>query len=393
LNRSPRVLLALAFASQSAISIVQWGLGALGPDLQQTYHLSAASLGALLSAAALGNALALVPAGVLIDRYGARPALVGGGLTSGVLLGLAGLAHSPWALGVLLLLFGVSGSLVAVAGAVSVFHTFALGQRGIALGVRQAAVSSGGLIAAFMLPGIASLAGVGGALGVSGVLTATLCTGFGLAGPSGPLQHAAGDRRRIAPLAVLRTPGMTRLHVAGFLLVCSLTTVLNFSVAAARSGGASPFQGSLLFAIVSLSAIAGRLFWGHLADRGGGERRRATLRDIGMVACVGALGYWGASFAGIEAQLPVMAVFAFGALGFNGVLYVVAGELAGRDRAGQAVGLASMVLFGGSTVAAVPLGRLADVAGYIALWPTAAALAALGVLVSLELPGGAPHAG
>jgi sugar phosphate permease len=87
-----------------------------------------------------------------------------------------------------------------------------------------------------------------------------------------------------------------------------------------------------------------------------------------------------------------MAIFAFGAMGANGVIYLMAGELAGGHRAGQAVGLMSMALFGGGALAAVPLGVLADRVGFTALWPTAAAFAVLGILVTLGLPRPVPAA-
>ena len=51
---------------------MQWGLGVIAPDLQARYGLSAASLGALVNATALGNAVALIAAGVIVDRSGPR---------------------------------------------------------------------------------------------------------------------------------------------------------------------------------------------------------------------------------------------------------------------------------------------------------------------------------
>ncbi len=60
---SPARLLGLAVACQTSISIVQWGLGALAPDLAHAYGLSAAGLGTLISATSLGNAIALVVRG------------------------------------------------------------------------------------------------------------------------------------------------------------------------------------------------------------------------------------------------------------------------------------------------------------------------------------------
>src|SRR5262249_39145807 len=134
------------------------------------------------------------------------------------------------------------------------------------------------------------------------------------------------------------------------------------------------------------------LFWGRMADGDGGTRRRRTLCDVATVACIGALVYWAASQVGVPAQLAAMVPFAFGALGFNGVFYVIAGELAGPRRAGQAVGLGSTVLFGGSALAAVPLGALADHAGFEALWPVAALAAGLGLLVARGLPDPQPTA-
>jgi len=184
---------------------------------------------------------------------------------------------------------------------------------------------------------------------------------------------------------------MVRLLSIGFLQVCALTTILTFIVPASRASGVSTAGAAVVFTVVSLSAMTARIVFGRLADRHGGSRRRTTLRDVGLIATVGALIFWLASGQGLAVQLPAVAFFAFGALGFNGVLYAIAGELAGPRRAGQAVGLASTVLFGGGALGAVPLGMLADSAGYRALWPAAALLAGLGTLLSLGLPRAAPQ--
>jgi predicted MFS family arabinose efflux permease len=190
---------------------------------------------------------------------------------------------------------------------------------------------------------------------------------------------------------VLRTPGMLRLMTIGFLLVCALTAVTTFIVPAARASGFSTAAAAVLFTVVSLAAMAARIVFGRLADRAGGSRRRTTLRDIGLIATVGGVVFWAASGQGLAVQIPAVAFFSFGALGFNGVLYAIAGELVGPLRAGQAVGLASTVLFGGSAIGAVPLGILADSAGYRALWPAAALLTALGTVLALGLPRATPQ--
>ena len=172
LDRGQRRLLALAVASQASISIALWGLGALGPELQDEFGLSAAALGALLAAGFIGNAVILIPAGTLVDRIGPRTPLIVGGLVSGVVLVAAGLAPSAVLVGVALFGYGLTAAFVSVAGTVSVFHGFSADRRGMALGVRQMAVSAGGLVAAGLLPGLAAVGGVRLSLIVSGVLAA-----------------------------------------------------------------------------------------------------------------------------------------------------------------------------------------------------------------------------
>ena len=385
-----RRLLVLAVCSQAAISICSWGLGALGPELRERFGISAAALGALLACGMLGNAAILIPAGTLVDRIGPRRPLIAGGLASGALLVLAGLAAHPLAMGAALFGFGIAAAFVAVAGQVSVFHGFDPSRRGLALGMRQMAVSAGGLVAAGLLPGLAALSGIRAALIAAGVLAATFSTLFGLASPPGRLAEGP-PRRGMDLMGLLRIPGIPRLTAISVVHVSALAAVLNFSVPALRDAGASPQLGASLFAVVSVSAMLARIQWGRIADRNGGTRRRATLRDVGIVTLVGSLLYWAATPLGPPAQLPVMLVLAFGAMGANGLIYLLGGELAGPQRAGQATGLLSMALFGGVAVSSVPLGFLADHAGFTALWPVCAGLACLSILLTLGLPADRRH--
>lgn len=377
-------LIILAVASQASISIASWGLGALGPDLAETFHLSAAGLGAILAAGFIGNAIILIPAGTLVDRAGPRLPLILGGLASGACLILAGFAPTAPLVGGALLLYGLTAAFVAVAGTVSVFHGFTPERRGMALGFRQMAVSAGGLIAAGLLPGLAALGGIRLSLVVAGLLAAVFATLFGLASPPGALHREAAAPRDVRGL--FRVPSIWRVVAISAVHVSALTTVLNFSVPAIRDQGYSSLVGAVLFAVVSVSAMASRLFWGRIADLGRGTRRRASLRDIGIVTVVGALVFWAIAPQSPWLALPAMFVFAFGAMGANGVLYLIAGELAGPARAGQAVGLISMVLFGVSGAVSPGLGAIADALGYRSLWLCAAGFGVLSVVLTLGLP-------
>jgi MFS family permease len=178
---------------------------------------------------------------------------------------------------------------------------------------------------------------------------------------------------------------MRTVLLVGVCYIVALTAVLTFGVPALRDGGASRGDGSVLFAFVSISAMIARVAWGHLADAGGGRRRAATLRDVGILACASAVLTWAVWPEGTAVRIVALVFLSLGALGFNGVLYLIAGEIAGAARAGQAVALMSTALFGGGALASVPLGALADAEGYRSLWLAAAAASALGVLATLRL--------
>ena len=81
---------------------------------------------------------------------------------------------------------------------------------------------------------------------------------------------------------------MGSLLLVAVCYIIALDAVLTFAVPALRDGGASRGEGSVLFALVSISAMAARIAWGRLADAGGGRRRVATLRDVGILACAAA---------------------------------------------------------------------------------------------------------
>ena len=211
--RSPYRLLVLALACQASISIVQWGLGVIAPDLQSRYGLSAAGLGALVNATALGNAVALIVAGVIVDRSGPRIPLLFAGSASGLLLIGGSLLTNPVGLGIALFASGVAGAVVAVAATVSVFYGFPPERRGFALGMRQMSVALGGLLAALLLPLAVHLGGVRLALGLSGALTAITAVVFALYTPHGPLVPA--DRCAARRGAVRGAQGAGHAPLAG----------------------------------------------------------------------------------------------------------------------------------------------------------------------------------
>ena len=92
-GRSSRAVLGWASAAQASVSLVNFGLPAIGPQLSDEFDMSLFWLGAVLTAGLLGSGLALIMAGVAVDRLGARRAMLLG--TALATLGLVAAAFAP----------------------------------------------------------------------------------------------------------------------------------------------------------------------------------------------------------------------------------------------------------------------------------------------------------
>lgn len=381
---SPLAVLVAASASQASVSAINFGLPSIGPDLQEEFGLSYAELGAVLTAGLLGSGLFLIAAGIAVDRFGTRISMLASvALGAGGLL-LAAFAHSKLVLFGALLLFGVGTSVIPVAGAGELLHAYPAERRGWALGIRQMSVPLGGIIASGALPLLRSVGGVELALLVYAALVGVSGLAFGLV--AGRPQHV--ERRstqRAAFGTILRAPGMVRILVVAACYIVVLQALLVFAVPTAREAGLSPFWAGAAYVVVNLAAASARVFWGIVADRGGGTGRVSTLWETGALAAIGAGLFGIALHVGTPFVLVAVAVFAFGALGWNGVLYLTAAERVGMEFAARAMGVASTVVFVLSFVATPLVGALAARAGWDAVWFGMVGMAALGALVASRL--------
>ena len=133
---------------------------------------------------------------------------------------------------------------------------------------------------------------------------------------------------------------MRRLLVVAAFYIVVLQAVLVYAVPAARAAGLSALAAGATFFAIQATAGVARVVWGRIADGGGGARRARTLVEAGVVAAAGALLFARRAPRGRRSRRPAAVVFGFGALGWNALVYVSAGERAPPELAG-AVGRAS----------------------------------------------------
>jgi len=374
-----RTILVLAVASQAAFSMITFGLPAIGAEIRDKFDLGPAGFGAVFAAVGLGSAAALIPAGALVDRFGGRRVLIVGGIVNGIGLLLAASAGTAATFAAALVLAGIGGAAVPVAGMTALLRVFEPAQRGMAMGWRQLGVPLGGTLGAAILPALAAVGGVRLAMAGAGVAAAATALAFAVVSDDRP---ASISRAGQSVAAVLRIPGFKPLLAVGLLYVFALGAILAHYVGALRDAGLSHAEAAAGFAALNVTAAVSRIVWGRVADGGGGTRRARTLTEIGILTvaatCVMPL---------VLAVVPTAAlgfgvVVAFGAFGMNGVLYLLAGELAGSSRAGRAVGVASTVVFGMGSLAAPIAGVAIERTGYDAVWVMSAVVAAAGAVTA-----------
>lgn len=364
------------------MSFAAFGLPAIGPELRRAYGLSLPELGAILTASLFGSGLALLVAGIAVDRFGSRRTMLAGTALGTAGLVTAGLADSKELLFAALLVSGVGSAAVPVAGVGALFRVYPAAKRGWALGIRQMSVPLGGTVAAVLLPGLESLGGVRLPLLAGAVAVGIAGTAFAAVTGSDPVR---GEDTGRAFRRIVRAPGMVRLLVVASLYIVVLQSVLVYSVPAVHAAGFSSFSASATFFAINVTAMAARLVWGRVADRADGTRRARTLVEVGLVASVGGVLFALALHTGAAAVVAAAVFLGFGAFGWNAIVYVSAGERASPELAGRSVALALTVVFLLSGISTPPLGALADHLGWDAFWLTGAALALAGAGVAASL--------
>jgi MFS family permease len=377
-------VLTASTTAQTAVSFVNFGLPSIGPELRAEYGLTLAQLGAVLTAGLFGAGLVLIASGIAVDVVGARLTML-----VGTALGTAGLASAAvapsWeALMASLVLFGVGSAVVPIAGTGALFRVYPAARRGWALGVRQMAVPLGGIVAALSMPLLVRAGGVELAFGVAA--GALLLAGIAFS----VLLHEPGHRgHRPLPRgfrSIVRAPGMHLLLAVATFYIVVLQAVVSYMVPAVRAAGMSALVAAVAYFAVNVAAMVARITWGKVADLKGGSRRRRTLVETGLVASVGAVVFTFALHAGPVLAICAAILFGFGALGWNALVYVSAGELATLELAARAVSVAATVIFLASAVCTPILGAVAARAGWDAFWASTAVLALIGAYLASRLP-------
>ena len=333
-------ILALGTVAQASYSAVFLGIPVLAPQFRDEYGLSLTEIGVVLAAFSIGSIVTLLPWGLLTDRVGERSVLSAGLAAASVAIGFAAFTTGYLPLVLLLVVAGGAGASVNAASGRAVMGWFEPSQRGFALGIRQTALPLGGAAAALTLPPIAGAGGTQAGL----LVLAAACLSTAIAGAVG-LREAPpeSDPPLGDVLNPLRDARMWRLAVGSGFIVTAQISIMAFTVLFLHGErGLSPAAAAGIFATMQLIGAALRIAAGRWSDRVG--TRIAPLLKLAFGLSVTLAVSAALTSASLAVFIPAFLLAGALSQSWNGLAFTATAELAGRSRAGAALGFQQTAL-------------------------------------------------
>lgn len=371
-------ILGILLGAQFVMSMGALGYGPLAPFLRETYGINRSQVGFLIAVFYFTCTIAAIPAGILVDRVGARLMLILCLLMEGIPYAAMSFAGSYFFLVVCSAFSGIGYAFINQVSTKGIMQWFSSQARATAMGIKQSGVTIGGAVAAWLLPvlsvsrdwkwGIWSIS-------LSMFLMALVAALFyrerpreDTLSPSPVAEEERGKPKNILEI-MLQPTLLTLLFVAPFLaftqgclisfLVLYLKEELHFPVETA---------GACLTASM-IAATVGRIGWGAASDV---VFRGDRVKPLIILSLVGGIGVLGMAF--LSKDSPPGAVFLWSMLlgltlsGWNGVTMVLSAELGGTKLAASVVSIVITAVGFGFLAGPVAFGYVADHQGYFTSW-------------------------
>lgn len=357
-------VLGIGVVANACFSMVVGGLPATAVFMRHDYQITNAELGFVLGMLGLGIAISELPWGLLTDRWGDRPVLLTGLLSTGAMLLLMALFAAPHqgfipAYGLLIagvLLIGLLGSSVNGSSGRAIMVWFQEGERGLAMSIRQTAVPMGYGIGALLLPWLAANYG----FTVMFIVSAILCA---IAGFYAWLwlhepDRAAAKKTSAAPVAVNGKGPLHDINIWKIVLAIGILCGPQFALLTFGAVFLHDFVHidvkliSVCLALIQVGAMVSRIWGGRWTDKKKNRKgylKGCTLLSLSAFIVLSAL-VW--CWPQLPHTGPVVALLTLlficsGVIvsAWHGVAYTELASMAGAKRAGTALAMGNTSVF------------------------------------------------
>lgn len=349
-----------ALTTTIACSVPVFLVGGLAVQIGGELRFSPTGLGLAVSAYFGASALASVPAGRLVERFGstavARAAI---GLAVLSLLGIAAGARSLWSLIAILTLGAGANAMGQLASNTSLSRHVPPRRQGLSFGLKQAAIPVSTLLAGASVPVVALTVGWRWAF----VTAAAAAAAALLLVP----RERDEAKRSTAERGERATAALVVIGLGATLAAASANALGTFLVDSAVGRGIAPGPAGLALTLGSVVCVAARIVGGWQADR-------FPTGQISVIAGLLAVGSAGLGLLAVPGTVPLVAgvVLGFG-LGWAwpGLMNFAVVRLHPQAPA-AATSITQTGVYAGGCIGPISLGAVASGAGYPAMWVTAA---------------------
>ena len=367
----PTVLLT-ATLSATLGTLPMFLVGALAIFIRADLGFGESALGAAASLFYVCAALGSPPGGRIAQRLGERPAMaVAATITFAACIGLAWVTRGWPALAICLVLSGIAVGIAQPASSLALVRGIPFHRQGMAFGLKQSSGVFGTFLGGLSVPLIGLTVGWRWAFLGAALLCLPLIRLHRPTASAENAQRGSRDDLAVGPLRYL--------SVASLFAVMGTSTVAPFFVESAVAGGIRPAVAGSIFAVGSLSAVVGRLAWGHIASR----RLDLHFPMIAGLQAMGAVSFALLAFFGSVVPLTAATILLFVAgWGWPGLLTFA---IVSRSPEAPAVaaGIVSSGQFGGGIFGPLGFGLLVEATSYRLAWLAGSGLMIVGAVLSL----------
>jgi predicted MFS family arabinose efflux permease len=349
--------LALATAGMVSTNYVMLGVAALVPLIRRDLAVDGTAVGALAATPFVTAAALSLPAGRLVERWGASRALgASQALAGGAAMTIA-VAPSVLALFLGMALYGIAHGIVNPATSVLSAAAVSARHRAFAISVKQTGVTIGGALAGLTLPTVAAAT----SWRTAAVVAATagcLVAAWGLA------TRPADARTPLLLTDRVVRIRRSRLAVYGFAMAGVQLSIFAYAtVYLVDEVGVTPRRAGVGLAALLAAGSVGRIAWGLVSDR---AHDRVVVLQV--AAGASALALAAVPLARGELVWCVLLVIGVCSVGWNGAFHAVVVESAGADGVGRASSFALAFLYAGSIVLPPLLGGVMELGSWGWFW-------------------------
>jgi len=364
------------FAAFSALSFAP-----LLPFIHEDLLLSNTSLGLFISILYLGALISGIPAGLLSDKWGVPITISIGLVIQGVFIGLVAFISSFYLMVAMLFIAGLGYGAVNPATSNGIIKWFTAKWRATAMAIKQMGFTAGNMVAAAVLPALAEIIGWRGAIMIVAV-SVFACGVINYFCYPAKLKKKYQAGSMPSQSSSIKASSIKKYTVAWKDKQIIFWSIISVFFAAVQLSGTvymavylvdrfeySKVMAGMFLSITQGGGALGRVVWGRISDIYFSDKREKEIILVGFIAAFTCIIF---GILPVNTHLVIMGivavVFGFTAIGFNVLFLTLIGEIAGPEKAGQAIGFWVTIAYIGAVITPPLFGMVVDGIGFPMAW-------------------------